>query len=205
MRYRSQRAGTLGAAAGIVLAMLAAPVGAATGHPSGPGQRAAAAVAVPASPYPAGPGTHFLDDDALLGNMSQPGWYKANIPFLAVPDQTIQSVYYYRWRVWKEHLRNTGPGTGDILTEFLPPVGYAAPDDGIDAAAGHHIMEGRWARDQSYLDSYLRYWLTGPGQAAQSQDPYAKQWVDEYSNWPRMRQITSWPGTTTSAIRPAST
>jgi hypothetical protein len=184
MRYWSQRAGTLGAAAGIVLAMLAAPVGAATAHPSGPGQRAAAAVAAPVSPYPAaGPGTHFLDDDALLGNMSQPGWYKANIPFLAVPDQTIQSVYYYRWRVWKEHLRNTGPGTGDILTEFLPPVGYAAPDDGIDAAAGHHIMEGRWARDQSYLDSYLRYWLTGPGQAAQSQDPYAKQWVDEYSNW----------------------
>ena len=30
-----------------------------------------------------------LADDALLGNMSQPGWYKANIPFLAVPDQAI--------------------------------------------------------------------------------------------------------------------
>jgi hypothetical protein len=50
------------------------------------------------------------------------------------------------WRVWKEHLRDTGPGSGHILTEFLPPVGYAAPDDGIVAAAGHHIMEGRWVR-----------------------------------------------------------
>jgi hypothetical protein len=165
--------------------MLAGSAGTVTTPMSGRQQPPATrAIAVPVSPYPAvGSGTHFLDDDALLGNMSQPGWYKANIPFLAVPDQAIQSVYYYRWRVWKEHLRDAGPGTGDILTEFLPPVGYAAPDDGIDAAAGHHIMEGRWVRDPSYLASYLRYWLAGPGQAAQSQDPYARQWVDEYSNW----------------------
>jgi hypothetical protein len=189
MRHWSQHTGIAAVAAGSVLAMLTAPAAAAPAHLPGGGQGSAGSVraagpAVPASPYPGvGPGTHFLNEDALLGSMSQPGWYKANIPFLAVPDQAIQDVYYYRWRVWKEHLHDTGPGGGDILTEFLPPVGYAAPDDGIVAAAGHHIMEGRWIRDQSYLGSYLRYWLTGPGQAAQAQDPYARQWVDEYSNW----------------------
>lgn len=138
----------------------------------------------PASAYPpVGAGTHFLDDASLLGGMSQPGWYEANIPFLSVPDPAIQSVYYYRWRVWKEHLKETQPGTGPIVTEFLGPVGYAAPFDGIDAASGHQIMEGRWVRDQSYDDSDMRYWLTGPGLAPQSQDPYAPDWADEYSNW----------------------
>jgi len=138
----------------------------------------------PASAYPpVGPGTHFLDDAALLAGMSQPGWYEANIPFLSVPDQTLQSVYYYRWRVWKEHLQETQPGTGQIATEFLPGIGYAAPFNGISAASGHQIMEGRWVRDESYDDSDLRYWLTGPGLESQTVDPYAPDWADEYSNW----------------------
>jgi hypothetical protein len=138
----------------------------------------------PAAAYPpVGPGTHFLDDAALLAGMSQPGWYEANIPFLSVPDSTLQSVYYYRWRVWKEHLQETQPGTGQIVTEFLPGIGYAAPFNGISAASGHQIMEGRWVRDQSYDDSDLAYWLTGPGLESQTQDPYAPDWADEYSNW----------------------
>jgi hypothetical protein len=49
-----------------------------------------------------GRGTHFLNDSALLGSTDEKAWYEANIPFLDVPDQTIQSTYYYRWRVWKE-------------------------------------------------------------------------------------------------------
>jgi hypothetical protein len=138
----------------------------------------------PSSPYPSvGQGTHFLDDASLLSGMSQPGWYEANIPFLSVPDPTIQSVYYYRWRVWKEHLSETQPGSGDVITEFLQGIGYAAPFDGISAASGHQIMEGRWVRDESYDDSDLQYWLTGPGLESQSQDPYASDWADEYSNW----------------------
>ncbi len=138
----------------------------------------------PASAYPdVGPGTHFLDDASLLAGMSQPGWYEANIPFLSVPDQTLQSVYYYRWRVWKEHLSETQPGSGDVITEFLQGIGYAAPFDGISAASGHQTMEGRWVRDESYDDSDLQYWLEGPGLESQSQDPYASDWADEYSNW----------------------
>lgn len=137
----------------------------------------------PASPYPSpGAGTHFLDDAQLIAGFSEPGWYEANIPFLQVSDQAIQSVYYYRWRTWKEHISQT-PFGGQVITEFLPQIAYAAPDDAIVAAAGHSIMEGRWLRDQTYLDSFLRYWLTGPGLASQSIDTYASDWADEYSNW----------------------
>lgn len=173
VRYRIARV-ALAVAVPAALLTAVAPRASAAPVPSAP----------PASPYPSvGPGTHFLDDAALLTGMSQPGWYEANIPFLSVPDQTLQSVYYYRWRVWKEHLQETQPGTGQIVTEFLPGIGYAAPFNGIVAASGHQLMEGRWVRDQSYDDSDLSYWLTGPGLQAQSVDPYASDWADEYSNW----------------------
>jgi hypothetical protein len=64
-----------------------------------------------------------------------------------------------------------------------PGIGYTAAFNGIVAASGHQIMEGRWVRDQSYDDSDLRYWLTGPGLEAQTVDSYAPDWADEYSNW----------------------
>jgi hypothetical protein len=169
-------------AVAVPAAMLAATPGAAPASATAPASTRLEAP--PASPYPqVGPGTHFLDDASLLSGMSQPGWYEANIPFLSVPDQTIQSVYYYRWRVWKEHLTETQPGSGNVITEFLQGIGYAAPFDGISAASGHQVMEGRWVRDESYDDSDLQYWLTGPGLESQSQDPYASDWADEYSNW----------------------
>lgn len=140
------------------------------------------------SPYPSvGAGTHFLDDAALLGNINEKSWYEANIPFVDLPDQTIQSVYYYRWNVWKEHIRPTGTANGDILTEFFGYPGYAAPYGAIDAAAGHHIDEGRWVRDQSYLNSYIDYWLqnagSGPKPATDAVNANQTDWAHEYSFW----------------------
>lgn len=117
-----------------------------------------------ALPHP-GNGSAFLDHDALLGGLPDRDWFAANIPFLEVPDQRIQDVYYYRWLVWREHLQYTTPAGGHILTEFLNRPGYSAAFGGINAAAGHHIYEGRWLREQSYLDDYIRYWLRGAGRA----------------------------------------
>ena len=144
------------------------------------------AMADPAYPS-VGPGTHFLNDDALLAGVKEPDWYKANIPFLDVPDQQIQQTYYYRWRTWKEHVRDTGPANGDILTEFFGAPGYSAPFGGIDAAAGHHIDEGRWLRDQSYVDSDINYWLRGAGSGPKPRtetfNPNTSDWAHEYSFW----------------------
>lgn len=147
---------------------------------------ASPASAVPA--YPAvGAGTSFLDHRALLGETVEPEWYDANIPFVDLPDEEVEDTYYYRWRTYKEALKYTGPKDGWILSEFLGPVGYSAPFGGINAAAAHHIYEGRWLRDQRYVDDYLRYWLQGTGsQAKEANDGKgvtSVDWAHQYSFW----------------------
>lgn len=112
------------------------------------------------SMYPeVGAGTDFVDQTAKLDGLVEPEWYAANIPFVDLPDTEIEDTYYYRWRVFKEALKYTGPEDGWIVSEFLGPVGYSAPGGGIVAAAGHHVYEGRWLRDHRYLDDYLDFWL----------------------------------------------
>jgi hypothetical protein len=132
-------------------------------------------------------GTRFLDDDAYLKGFADPDWYKANVPFVDLPDRTMQSVYYYRWRVYKEHLRYTDPADGWISTEFLDCCGYAAPYQAIDAAVGHQVTEGRWVRDQSYNRDYIRFWLAGPGAgpkpATDAVNADTTDWAHEYSMW----------------------
>lgn len=132
-------------------------------------------------------GTHFLDHSAALAGFADPGWYEANIPFVDLPDTTMESVYYYRWRVFKEHLRYTNPADGWISTEFLDCCGYAAPYQAINAAAGHQLTEGRWLRDPGYGQDYLRFWLTGPGAgpkpATDDVNADTSDWAHEYSVW----------------------
>ncbi|HEY0449747.1 MGH1-like glycoside hydrolase domain-containing protein [Actinophytocola sp.] len=144
--------------------------------------------ATPAEPYPSvGSGTAVLDHDALLRGFAEPEWYKANIPFLEVPDRSIQDVYYYRWSTYKRHLRYTDQASGYLVTEFHNPPGYSAPLGGIVAAAGHHIAEGRWLRDRRPLDDYLRYWLQGPGAGPKPKEDYLNKdtddWAHQYSFW----------------------
>ena len=139
-------------------------------------------------PYPeVGRGTRILDHDALLTGYAEPEWYKANIPFLEVPDREIQDVYYYRWSTYKRHIRYTDTATGHILTEFHNAPGYAAPLGGIVAAAGHHIYEGRWLRDRRPVDDYLRYWLRGPGAGPKPKTDHLNEdtddWAHQYGFW----------------------
>ncbi len=138
--------------------------------------------------YPVvGPTTQFINQDAVIGSFPEPAWYKANIPFIDLPDQTIENVYYYRWRVTHEAQKYTGAKNGWIETEFLGPVFYSAPYGGISAAAGHHIAEARWIRDQRYLDDYIRFWLIGDGASAkpanEGVNPNTTDWAHEYSFW----------------------
>ncbi|UQU62207.1 discoidin domain-containing protein [Couchioplanes caeruleus] len=161
----------------LLLAGLATPATPAGAH---------AAAAVPV--YPAvGPTTHLLDHAALLDDVAEPAWYEANIPFVDLPDRDIQQTYYYRWRTYKEALKYTGPKDGWIVSEFLGPVGYSAPYGGIDAAAGHHVYEGRWLRDRRYTDDYLDYWLNGSGAgpkpATDQLNDNATDWAHQYSFW----------------------
>jgi hypothetical protein len=129
----------------------------------------------------------FLDHRALLGDLAEPEWYEANIPFLDVPDQQLRDVYYYRWSTYKRHLRYTDRTNGYVITEFHNPPGYSAPLGGIVAAAGHHIAEGRWLRDRRPVDDYLRYWLQGPGASEKPREDYVNEdtddWAHQYAFW----------------------
>ena len=141
-----------------------------------------------ADPYPSvGRGTHFLDDAALLGNVGEKGWYRANIPFLDIPDKMIQDVYYYRWRVWKEHIRPTGTANGGVLTEFFGAPGYSAPYGAIVASSAHQIDEGRWVRDQQPVTDDIDYWLQGAGSGPKPETDALNSnqgdWAHEYSVW----------------------
>ncbi|WP_182906892.1 MGH1-like glycoside hydrolase domain-containing protein [Microbispora sp. H13382] len=142
----------------------------------------------PPATYPeVGKGTAFLDHDAFVSGYAEPEWYKANIPFLEVPDREIQDVYYYRWSTYKRHIRYTDSATGHVITEFHNPPGYSAPLGGIVAAAGHHVYEGRWLRDTRPVDDYLTYWLQGPGAGPKPREDYVNKdtddWAHQYSWW----------------------
>ncbi len=170
------------------VSMLVGSLGAAPPFASASTSTANPAVPVVAPVYPeVGAGTHLINDDAKLAGFNDADWYKANIPFLDVPDPQIEQVYYYRWRTWKEHLRYTNPQDGWISTEFLDCCGYAAPYQAINAATGHQITEGQWVRDQTYGDDYVKFWLTGPGAGAKPADDGVNadttDWAHEYSMW----------------------
>jgi hypothetical protein len=89
------------------------------------------------------------------------GWYLHNIPFFECSDKQIEAVYYYRWKLYKAHLRSTGDNQF-VITEFINHVPWdREPFCTINAASMHHIMEGRWLRDPRYMNSYVRYLYAG--------------------------------------------
>ena len=89
------------------------------------------------------------------------------IPLFTCPDKTIEEVYYFRWWTYRKHVKtlNLPPGRKVVVvTEFMPRVPWAGLGNTICAAAGHHIMEGRWIRgNDTILDDYSRFWLTEKG------------------------------------------
>src|SRR5215510_9257372 len=48
-------------------------------------------------------------------------WYLDNIPFFECSDKQLEQVYYYRWKLYKAHIRNTG-NNGYVITEFINHV-----------------------------------------------------------------------------------
>lgn len=87
---------------------------------------------------------------------------QANIPLFDCPDEDIQTTYYFRWWVYRKHIKQTPAGF--VVDEFLPNVGWAGKYNTIDCAAGHHFYEGRWLRNAKYLDDYARFWFRGGGE-----------------------------------------
>ncbi|HEX3357685.1 MAG TPA: glycosyl hydrolase family 65 protein [Tepidisphaeraceae bacterium] len=93
----------------------------------------------------------------LISNAGAWEWMAGNVPLFACPDSTIEEIYYFRWWSFRKHIKQTPAGL--IVTEFIEPVRHAGTFNSISCATGHHLAEGRWLRDQSFLDEYTRFWF----------------------------------------------
>ncbi|KAI1294325.1 Six-hairpin glycosidase-like protein [Xylaria venustula] len=112
-------------------------------------------------------GTSFLDHEAQISSFFGQTFLRENIPYIDIPDQLIEDVYYYRWTSIQRNIRYVIAGTGYMCTEFVHPVGYAQAFGTIDAAAGHQIDESRWLRNTAYADDYIQLYTRGPADPLQ--------------------------------------
>jgi hypothetical protein len=88
-------------------------------------------------------------------------WYAANIPFFDCSDPQIKEIYYYRWKLYKSHLKDLGE-RGYIATEFLDDVSWSLkPWESLNDATGFHINEGRWLKDRRYVNQYIDFMYHG--------------------------------------------
>lgn len=84
-----------------------------------------------------------------------------NIPLFECPDKNIERAYYFRWWVYRKHIKKTSDGY--IITEFLPDVSWAAKENAITCPGLFHFLDGRWIKDPCYLDDYANFWLFHSG------------------------------------------
>ena len=120
---------------------------------------------ISALPALAGNGTNILPSQSLASHYygNDGPWYEANIPFFDCSDPEVTQVYYYRWELWKSHIRDLGE-KGHILTEFLNDVGWSIhPWQSLNDATAFHIHEGRWLRDPRYIDDYIHFMYADHG------------------------------------------
>ncbi len=93
----------------------------------------------------------------LVPNAAAWNWIVDQAPLFDCPSARVEEIYYFRWWTFRKHFRETPAGV--VMTEFLQPVSHAGPYNTISCAFGHHLAEGRWLRDQRWLDEYARFWF----------------------------------------------
>lgn len=109
-------------------------------------------------------GFNAADEEVYVQEIPNSGaaeFLKANIPVFECPDKELEKTYYFRWWTFRKHVKQTP--AGHIITEFLPEVGWAGKFNAINCPASHHFAEGRWLKDDSYLDEYMRFWCSPDG------------------------------------------
>lgn|GEM_PF-3588527 len=112
---------------------------------------------------------------AIIRNAQSWDWMKVNIPLFDCPDDWFQQIYYYRWWSYRKHIKYptnySYPGFG--ITEWIY---YANPNS---SPFCHHIAEGRWLHNQTYLDQYVHYYYRGNGGGRVSNLHNYSQWAHD--------------------------
>ena len=104
------------------------------------------------------------DDEEMFSNIKNKDAYaflENNIPLFDCPDEDFRRTYYFRWWMYRKHVKKTEDGF--VVTEFMPPVGWAGKHNTISCPAGHHFYEGRWLHDPQVMDDYATFWLRKGG------------------------------------------
>jgi hypothetical protein len=124
-----------------------------------------------------------MEPEAVVNHVPNAGaaaWLAANVPRFECADAGVEETYWFRWWALRKQLRKD-PGTGRfVFGEFV------TRERPVSSALGHHLMEGRWLRDQAYHDDYMLYWLRGK-QGGLPVDHFHRfsQWVHHalWSRW----------------------
>jgi hypothetical protein len=69
---------------------------------------------------------------AILNTKAWP-FLRDNIPLFDCPDKSLDEIYYFRWWIYRKHIKQTPDGF--IITEFLPDVRWAGKDDSINCVS----------------------------------------------------------------------
>eukprot|EP00935_MAST-01C_sp_MAST-1C-sp1_P001573 g1573.t1 len=102
-------------------------------------------------------------------NQSSYEWAVENLPLFESSDDDLNQAYYYRAKSYKSHLVPTDwVDIKYVSSEFGPTVSWGGVYGTINAAAGHHLSEGRWIRDRSYMDGLARFWIGSQGNPTSS-------------------------------------
>lgn len=151
------------------------------------GAAAALATLAAAEVLPAAPFVHHIEKfntmepEAvvnLVPNAAAWDWIQKNVPRFQCPDAAVEEIYWFRWWALRKQLRLDPASGRHVFGEF---INRARP---VSSALGHHLMEGRWLRDQSFHDDYVLYWLRGNGGCPQDHLHRFSQWLD-YALWSR--------------------
>lgn len=102
----------------------------------------------------------FNEDDEetivqMIPNRDALEFLAAHAPRVLLPDPALEQTYYFRWWVFRKHIKDTPEGR--VITEFHPDVPWAGKHNTIVCSAAHHTDEGRWLRDFPVLDEYLSF------------------------------------------------
>jgi len=108
----------------------------------------------------------FNEDDKeqhvqFIPNARADAFLKDNIPYFNCPNKELEMTYYFRWWIYRKHIKETPEGF--VITEFLPEVPQSGKYNTISCPAAHHFYEGRWLRDQVYMRDYADFWFKGGG------------------------------------------
>jgi hypothetical protein len=106
------------------------------------------------------PGPYANGTNAGLVNESVWDWATSNLPLFESSDRDVTDAYYFRAKTYHAHMNPTlYVDQPVVVSEFGAAVHWGGPYGSINAAAGHHISEGRWIRDRVAMDSNIKFWL----------------------------------------------